>query len=78
MDASRLKSISIFEDIADGELAQIATFAQEVSVEAGRQLVREGDFSYEFMAIEEGWPTSAPATSSARWGCSRRPFATRP
>ena len=54
MDASRLKSISIFEDIADEDLAQIATFAQEVSVEAGRQLVREGDFSYEFMAIEEG------------------------
>ncbi|HZG48005.1 MAG TPA: cyclic nucleotide-binding domain-containing protein [Thermoleophilaceae bacterium] len=54
MDASRLKSISIFEDIADADLAQIATFAQEVSVEAGRQLVREGDFSYEFMAIEEG------------------------
>jgi CRP/FNR family transcriptional regulator, cyclic AMP receptor protein len=54
LDASRLKSISIFEDIADEDLAQIATFAQEVSVEAGRQLVREGDFSYEFMAIEEG------------------------
>jgi CRP-like cAMP-binding protein len=54
LDASRLKSISIFEDIADADLAQIATFAQEVSVEAGRQLVREGDFSYEFMAIEEG------------------------
>jgi CRP/FNR family transcriptional regulator, cyclic AMP receptor protein len=25
-----------------------------VSVEEGRELVREGDFSYEFMAIEEG------------------------
>ena len=38
----------------DEELGQIATFAQEVSVEQGRELVREGDFSYEFMAIEEG------------------------
>ena len=54
MDASRLKSIPLFEDIPDDELAQIATFAQEVSVEEGRVLVREGDFSYEFMAIEEG------------------------
>ena len=54
MDASRLKRIPIFQDIPDNELEQIATFAQEVSVAAGRELVREGDFSYEFMAIEEG------------------------
>jgi CRP/FNR family transcriptional regulator, cyclic AMP receptor protein len=54
MDAIRLKSIPLFNDIADEELQEIATFAQEVMVEAGRELVREGDFSYEFMAIEEG------------------------
>ncbi len=54
MDASRLKSIPLFEEVGDEELAQIAPFAQEVSVEAGKVLVREGDFSYEFMAIEEG------------------------
>jgi len=54
LDASRLKSIPLFTDISDDELAQIATFAQEVSVEGGRELVREGDFSYEFMVIEEG------------------------
>jgi cAMP-dependent protein kinase regulator len=40
--------------VPDEELAQIAGFAQEVNVEEGRELVREGDFSYEFMAIEEG------------------------
>lgn len=54
MDSSRLKSLPLFEDVDDDELAQIATFAQEVTVEEGRELVREGDFSYEFMAIEEG------------------------
>ena len=54
MDASRLKSIPLFEEVGDEELAQIAPFATEVSVEQGRELVREGDFSYEFMAIEEG------------------------
>ena len=54
MDASRLKSIPLFEEVGDEELGQIAPFAQEVSVEAGKVLVREGDFSYEFMAIEEG------------------------
>ncbi len=54
MDASRLKSIPLFKEVGDEELAQIAPFATEVSVEEGRELVREGDFSYEFMAIEEG------------------------
>jgi CRP/FNR family cyclic AMP-dependent transcriptional regulator len=54
LDASRLKSIPLFEEVGDEELAQIAPFATEVEVEAGRVLVREGDFSYEFMAIEEG------------------------
>jgi cAMP-dependent protein kinase regulator len=54
LDATRLKSIPLFEELGDEELAQIAPFAQEVSVEAGKVLVREGDFSYEFMAIEEG------------------------
>ena len=54
MDASRLKAIPLFEEVGDEELAQIAPFATEVSVEEGRELVREGDFSYEFMAIEEG------------------------
>jgi CRP/FNR family transcriptional regulator, cyclic AMP receptor protein len=54
LDVSRLKSIPLFEDVPDDELTQIAGFAQEVNVEAGRELVREGDFSYEFMLIEEG------------------------
>ena len=54
MDASRLKSLPLFHDVPDDELAQIAGFAQEVNVEQGRELVREGDFSYEFMAIEDG------------------------
>ena len=54
MDPSQLKSLPLFADVPDEELAQIAGFAQEVTVDPGRELVREGDFSYEFMAIEEG------------------------
>jgi CRP/FNR family transcriptional regulator, cyclic AMP receptor protein len=54
LDASHLKSLPLFADVPDEELGQIATFAQEVTVDRGRELVREGDFSYEFMAIEEG------------------------
>ena len=54
MDPNRLKSIPLFQKVPDDELRQLAPFAQEVSVEEGRHLVREGDFSYELMAIEEG------------------------
>ncbi len=54
MDPSHLKSIPLFAEMPDDELAKIATFAQEVTVEQGRELVREGDFSYEFMAIQDG------------------------
>ncbi|MFN2616123.1 MAG: cyclic nucleotide-binding domain-containing protein [Thermoleophilaceae bacterium] len=54
MDPSRLKSIPLFQSIAEEELKEIATFADEVSVGEGTHLVDEGDFSYQFMAIEEG------------------------
>jgi CRP/FNR family transcriptional regulator, cyclic AMP receptor protein len=54
VDPSRLKSISLFQTVPEDELRQIAPFAQEVSVEEGRHLVTEGDFSYELFAIEEG------------------------
>ena len=54
MDASSLKSIPLFEEMGDEELAQIAPFAQEVTVDEGKVLVREGDYSYEFMAIKDG------------------------
>ena len=54
MDVTRLKSIPLFAEVGDEELSQIAPFANEVSVEEGNALVREGDFSYELMAIEEG------------------------
>jgi CRP/FNR family cyclic AMP-dependent transcriptional regulator len=54
LDPSRLKSIPLFKDIPDEELKEIATFADEASVPEGTHLVDEGDYSYEFMAIEEG------------------------
>jgi CRP/FNR family cyclic AMP-dependent transcriptional regulator len=54
LDASRLKSLPLFQNVPDEELGQIAPFAEEVQVEQGTDLVEEGDFSYEFMAIEEG------------------------
>ncbi len=54
LEPSRLKAIPLFEKFSEEELRQIAPFAEEVQVEEGRVLVREGDYSYQFMAIEEG------------------------
>jgi CRP-like cAMP-binding protein len=54
MDPARLKKISVFADLTDDELQHIANLAAEVSVPAGKELVREGDYSYDVLAIEEG------------------------
>ena len=54
MDSSRLKTIPLFASVSDEQLAEIAPFAEEATVPEGKELVREGDFSWQFMAIEEG------------------------
>lgn len=54
MDAARLKRIPVFADLDDEELSHIAALAAEVSVPEGKELVREGDYSYDVLAIEEG------------------------
>lgn len=54
MDAAKLRPISLFSTLTDEELSAIAPFAEEVSVSEGTQLVREGDFSYQFFAIDSG------------------------
>ena len=54
LDPSRLKQIPLFEKFSEDELRQIAPFAEQTSAESGSVLVREGDYSYQFVAIEEG------------------------
>src|SRR5882724_4695876 len=54
MDPEPLRAIPLFSDFSDQELHQIAPFAEEIEVEAGTRLVKQGQFSYEFFAIEEG------------------------
>jgi len=54
MDPGRLRAIPVFASLDDETLRGIATFATESSVPAGKHLVEEGDYAYEFMAIEEG------------------------
>ena len=54
MDPDRLRAIPVFASLDDETLRGVATFATESSVPAGKHLVKEGDYAYEFMAIEEG------------------------
>ena len=54
MDPARLKKIPVFADLSDQERDHIAALAAEVSVPEGKELVREGDYSYDVLAIEEG------------------------
>lgn len=54
MDADRLKTIDVFAGLDDEAREAISKLAAEVSVPEGKELVREGDFSYDLIAIEEG------------------------
>jgi CRP-like cAMP-binding protein len=54
LDAARLSRIPVFADLDEEELSHIAALAAEVSVPEGKELVREGDYSYDVLAIEEG------------------------
>jgi CRP/FNR family transcriptional regulator, cyclic AMP receptor protein len=54
MDPARLKMIPVFVDLSDEQRDHIAALAAEVSVPEGKELVREGDYSYDVLAIEEG------------------------
>jgi CRP-like cAMP-binding protein len=52
--ADRLAEIPLFSSLSRREREQIARAADEVEVEAGKHLAEQGQFAYEFMAIEEG------------------------
>jgi len=54
MDEARLKNIPLFAGLSRKERKALAPRADEVELEKGRQVVREGEFPYEFFAIEEG------------------------
>jgi CRP-like cAMP-binding protein len=54
MDEKRLESIPLFAGLSRKERRSVAQRADEVDVEAGREIVREGEYPYEFFAIEEG------------------------
>jgi CRP-like cAMP-binding protein len=54
LDASRLASIPLFAELSERDRADVARFADEVEVSAGKTLAEEGEFAYEFFVIEQG------------------------
>ncbi len=54
MDSNRLKAIPLFSDLSAEEAHRLAAFATETSIAEGQILMKEGDYSTELIAIEEG------------------------
>src|SRR6202012_1237672 len=54
MDPNRLKAIPIFSHLSPDEANRLAAFATETSAAEGQMLMKEGDYSVELIAIEEG------------------------
>ena len=54
MDPNRLKEIPIFSHLSDEEAKRLAAFATETSVAEGQILMKQGDYSTELIAIQEG------------------------
>ena len=54
MDPNRLKDIPIFSHLSGEEAKRLAAFATETSVADGQILMKQGDYSTELIAIQEG------------------------
>ena len=54
MDPNRLTAIPIFSELRPEEARRLAAFATETSAAEGQILMKEGDYSTELIAIEEG------------------------
>jgi CRP/FNR family transcriptional regulator, cyclic AMP receptor protein len=54
MDPSRLTAIPLFSQLSEQEAKRLAAFASETSIANGQILMKEGDYSTELIAVEEG------------------------
>src|SRR2546421_5274964 len=54
MDAQRLKAMPLFAGLSRQQLEQLAVWLDEVDLPAGRKLLDQGSFAYEFVIIESG------------------------
>jgi CRP/FNR family transcriptional regulator, cyclic AMP receptor protein len=54
MDPNRLMAIPLFSHLEPEEANRLAAFATETSIAEGQILMKQGDYSTELIAIEEG------------------------
>jgi CRP-like cAMP-binding protein len=54
LDTTQLKRIPLFADAPDDQLKQVAAFAEAKEVAEGEEILSEGGFSRELLAIEDG------------------------
>jgi CRP-like cAMP-binding protein len=54
VDVSQLKRIPLFQDVPDDALKQVSTFATAEEFPEGKVVIKEGGFSNDFYAIEDG------------------------
>ncbi len=54
MDEHRLGQLPLFGSLGKSELRAIAGLTDEVDIREGEELLRQGDFAYEFMVIIDG------------------------
>jgi CRP-like cAMP-binding protein len=54
MDVKELQGIGFFSGLSKQELKRLSQWTDEVSVEEGYELAKEGEFAHEFFVIEEG------------------------
>jgi CRP-like cAMP-binding protein len=54
MDEKHLEGIALFKGLSKDQRGEVARIADEIDIEAGKRLVSEGRFGYEFFVIENG------------------------
>jgi CRP/FNR family cyclic AMP-dependent transcriptional regulator len=54
MDPNRLTAIPLFSQLSPEEAHRLSAFATETSAAEGQILIKQGDYSTELIAIEEG------------------------
>lgn len=54
MDENKLRTVPLFASLEKDQLARVAQAADQIDVTAGKELLHEGQFAYEFMVIQDG------------------------
>jgi CRP-like cAMP-binding protein len=54
MDVNHLEGIELFAGLSKDQRGEVARIADEIDIDAGKRLVSEGRFGYEFFVIANG------------------------